>query len=736
MTSLQDWMETNRFGPFHDDFKNKLGVQTLSDLAFVQAEDLNGLGFLPVQVRRFLCLVDGAHNAGRVVSSALEETRLVSGLVSPPSRQVDQETAGRGHGSRGPSRPAMAADAERTVLSDAHPDAQRAPHVVGEGEASDPLHSGGRGFGLRCMQSSIPGAELEPDGGSDSDYTMGSSEDGEATSEDDAVVARRRAKRRRISRTKERRGVDAASLANGAGRLRMPEPRKNGTHGGATLSASSAGTARAMQLSIGGCSCAEVFASCGPRLATARRTFRERRQAAAAGRCKGAQSDFNYARLGAVVADFLFDSRGNWVVHSQCARQHLGVSSWWLSSRHKQAVRIAKSPTICLSKSQMAASHNIDALLERVILPDCCLLSVTQYFHNSPLSATFELSSSPDEHGLRGKASNRTKVKEQELFKIFIRKNRSPTGRSADKTGRFHGAAYYLDSKFKVLRTPKPKDGVADTRLSLSGAFNDALVSAGLPRVHSDMPAKWLLLLFGSRHRIDGVMQPSDEHTTIYPHKTDACPTCELLLADLRHSEQSLKRHEQQADKDTMTRQVAISDTKRIIRDLQDALDTHKDEASSAVLYHHDCVDNAVGRYAALSSMFNEMMRLGPESQPLMQMDDAVEERLVAAASEEWFEVSSDYQQDKAVPAWNDSPQPGPTYFMSGETHYVHIFCLESCGKTTGPTRFSRNVVYSRNECVGGSKTSDDTLSTLCDVLLGGATVGGEDPPVLRQGCL
>lgn len=72
---------------------------------------------------------------------------------------------------------------------------------------------------------------------------------------------------------------------------------------------------------------------------------------------------------------------------------------------------------------------------------------------------------------------------------------------------------------------------------------------------------------------------------------------------------------------------------------------------------------------------------------------------------------------------------------MSCETNYVHIFCDESCGEATGPTRFSRNVVYTRSETVGGAKSSDDILSTLCDLLLGGARIGTDDPPVYRSGC-
>lgn len=64
---------------------------------------------------------------------------------------------------------------------------------------------------------------------------------------------------------------------------------------------------------------------------------------------------------------------------------------------------------------------------------------------------------------------------------------------------------------------------------------------------------------------------------------------------------------------------------------------------------------------------------------------------LVQHAAKNWFEVFSDYQQDKGGPSWDRFPQLGPTYFMSGETHYDHIFCAESCGEAAGPSRFSRS---------------------------------------------
>ncbi|KAJ1616684.1 hypothetical protein T492DRAFT_894991 [Pavlovales sp. CCMP2436] len=78
----------------------------------------------------------------------------------------------------------------------------------------------------------------------------------------------------------------------------------------------------------------------------------------------------------------------------------------------------------------------------------------------------------------------------------------------------------------------------------------------------------------------------------------------------------------------------------------------------------------------------------------------------------------ADYQQDKAVPYWGYSPQPGPTYFMSHLTFYVHIICAESLGQADRPSLFGRNRVYTRAQTVGGSKDGNDTLSTIFDFLL------------------
>lgn len=162
----------------------------------------------------------------------------------------------------------------------------------------------------------------------------------------------------------------------------------------------------------------------------------------------------------------------------------------------------------------------------------------------------------------------------------------------------------------------------------------------------------------------------------------------------------------QQQDQESLVRRDAIRDSRATIEDLDGALQKHKKEAAAAIQYHKQCVAGASTSYEKLVTNFDEVMRLSGSMMSYKSPEvKRASAELVKHAAKAWFEVYLDYQQDKSVPSWNRSPQPGPTYFMSGETHYVHIFCAESCGEAAGPSRFSRNLVYSLSERVGGSNS-------------------------------
>jgi len=444
MATLPEWMTANRFEKYVEDFEKKLGVGTVSDLAYVTAGDLELIKVMPVQRRRFLELM----KPGRAAPSQ-------------PSRE------------RSPSRMPLV-----TAIAT----------VAGSSGVRVARRSTGRD--------------------ADVDYTI-ESFSGDDTDEDTATATSTVpvTKRRKTVQSLLRRQKDKDVLADGSGRARLPPSYAN-RH---VRDLSAAGTSRHTMDADRSCTCKTVLLSYAGRLAPARRSAKERRQAEEVGDRKGGQTTYKYSRLGRIATELLFDWRGNWLVHASCAGEFLGVSNAWLASRHKNAVRQAREATRYMTKSEIVSSPNVNRLIPQILRPDSCLLSIGQFFSSSAADARFELISYHTAHGLSGKSSNRTKIVERKLFSEFFAAHRTPTGRTTDSNGHFHGAAYYLDGKWTVMRTYKEDD----TRLSFYAAFNKALLASGMPVVHPDVPLRWMQERFGTTRRVDGIVGPSPEHTTL-----------------------------------------------------------------------------------------------------------------------------------------------------------------------------------------------------------------------------
>jgi hypothetical protein len=171
----------------------------------------------------------------------------------------------------------------------------------------------------------------------------------------------------------------------------------------------------------------------------------------------------------------------------------------------------------------------------------------------------------------------------------------------------------------------------------------------------------------------------------------------------------------------------AITEYERIAFDLGNELDRHVTEASAALRHHKGFVRSASDSYTNFCQQYDYLLQNGPSSVSAFS-------KFVAAAARSWFEVSSDFQRDKTVPAWNQSPQPGPTCYLSGVTNYVHILVFHSCGRAGDDTKMSQNLVYVREDRVIGANKSDDTLSTLADALLGQRRTTFSQPPIYRSG--
>lgn len=486
--------------------------------------------------------------------------------------------------------------------------------------------------------------------------------------------------------------------------------------------------------------CAEIISAIVKMLPDAKFTAYER---------KRRKREYSYARLSEIILLRAFDANGRWMLHRKCLSeallaQNLKVSNSWLSDKHSEAIKLSGLRTDYMTKSQIAScpERRMYKLISNIILPPECTLSGRLFYRSQSMDYKFKIAR-PDKtmHKLIGNESNRARLLERDRFRAFVKANRQPNGRTMHRDNRSHGSSYYLDS---TIARVKPKDP-SDDNSSLVFKFNKALESEWNTHISYEInkPFKpvsatavdaWMKQDFGSMVVANGVRVSSAEHTTVFPHKTDACARCEVLKTSIRSLQQRKKRHEQQSDQGSLTRQDVLRDVRNEIDDVSHDLNVHKAEAEAATINHRRCVDSAFNKFKHTDDLFNEMRRICRSDECDVRKREEIVQSFCHEASRTFLDLSSDYQQDKSIPAWNQSPQPGPTYYCSGTTHYVHIFCVESLGRGSGPTRFSRNVVFTRSEAVAGAKVSDDTLSTLGDVLLGYRHPYCTQPPLFRSG--
>lgn len=59
---------------------------------------------------------------------------------------------------------------------------------------------------------------------------------------------------------------------------------------------------------------------------------------------------------------------------------------------------------------------------------------------------------------------------------------------------------------------------------------------------------------------------------------------------------------------------------------------------------------------------------------------------------------------------------------------------MQGTGVAVGPSRMERNRVFIREEKVGGSETSDDTLTTITELLVIPTKSFGQQPAFYRSG--
>ena len=238
-------------------------------------------------------------------------------------------------------------------------------------------------------------------------------------------------------------------------------------------------------------------------------------------------------------------------MHLLCIQATFKVTHNFTTVLHAAAVLRANVKTQKVTKRKVLALKLSD---EEVIRPDGSLGSLAQYLATLQDADQVTVISQASKHGLTGKLSNNASTAERALFCEFIKEHRAPTGRTQDHSGRYHGAEFYLTSQLTQVKTQSGRD-TADPNGCLELVFRKAILG------REDAVSRKLKPPSGSSIRIwldeDFGIKSEHGHTTLFPHKTDACSLCSSFDVDISSTQMFIKRHEQQTgDAGSLERQV------------------------------------------------------------------------------------------------------------------------------------------------------------------------------------
>ena len=458
------------------------------------------------------------------------------------------------------------------------------------------------------------------------------------------------------------------------------------------------------------------------------------------------QHIYCYPRLKKLLAQHAFDIHGNYLIHHACLQNKLKVSNGFLAGARKCAKSQSSSESLSKSKASVVSLQ----LCDRVIVPSKFKGTQKQYLASLGDDEIVKLAASSHDSPHRlsqrtGEKANRYMTAVRSLFRKFIRRKRSPTGRTEDECGRCHGAKYYLDSQFLQLQkvdacaSRKFRNNRPDFNI-LTSVFRDELKSLDSQlEINLIIPshraiADWFREDFSSTSTTfeDGT---EAGHTVIHPQSKDACSQCCKLKTDMNSVQASISRHKHHKEKQGLLKKLIAK-----LAGLQDKQLAHREEASAAKETYRSVTEVANENYRAVFLMWEELRRNHSDDSDFYDSDkarDALKE-FISRAARLLFVMEHDYQENKNIPSWNASPQPGPVYFMSSRVFYVHVIVSPSLGLSQGESKYGRNVVYTRDEIITTRKVkvgkySDDTLSTVFHFFSGSPTTGYE-PSIFRTG--
>ena len=357
----------------------------------------------------------------------------------------------------------------------------------------------------------------------------------------------------------------------------------------------------------------------------------------------------------------VFDATGNYIYHRDCIRKALGVGTARLARIRKVVQQQCSQPFLQVEKEKVSRYSD-------VILPPGCDIRTSSWLLSQREGTVVTCRNDPSRHGNAGKRSNN--AKSEAVFNKFIEfvdSNSAPNGRKEGS----HGATYYFNPKFSLLRTPNASDAQYDYKCSHSVLFefNRSLEEEGMTKISVGTFHSWL-----KEHR---------PYVGICPTQSDYCDKCKGYNEDIARARQIVNRLKQSGN----SSEEAVREQELSMKSYIGLLQEHKDEAQAALEYYQNLILDTTTAYKQIN---------------VLQQQDLNAQNLETLKKDFCAFVSADYMMGKNLPYWGESAQPSKTYYMMKLV--CDIFGIVDHGS-------NKQYAYLCDEVAAGSKSTDHTIS-------------------------
>ena len=256
----------------------------------------------------------------------------------------------------------------------------------------------------------------------------------------------------------------------------------------------------------------------------------------------------------------IFDGKGNYLYHRDCIRCAFDVGTQRLARLRKVLQQQSSCPFVKVAKEKIHRYSD-------VVLPKGYENPASTWLRSQSEGATVTCRNRPELHGNAGKRSNHAK-KEAVLMRFleFVDSNSSPNGRKEGS----HGATYYFNPKFSLMRTPNTDDPQYEYKCnhSVLYEFNRTLEEEDMGTISVGTFHSWL-----KQHR---------PYVGICPLQSDFCDKCKEYQEEIARARQVANQLKQSGhateesihtQEDTMAHYTAL-------------LQEHKEEAQSGLEYY------------------------------------------------------------------------------------------------------------------------------------------------------